>query len=159
VGIDPTAAMLAQCATRTALVARATGTALPLRARSVDVVWMSAVLHHVPDQAACAAEVQRVLRPGGHLLVRGLCPDRSRVAWLHPFPGAARARARFPTAERVVTTFTAGGLTARDAREVQDLRGITRGDAATWADGMRTADTLLTALTGEEIDAGIASLR
>src|SRR5262245_6292109 len=139
-GLDLSGAMLAECRTRFPSVAQGSAAAIRLRDCSVDVVWMSAVLHHLPDHAACAAEVRRVLRPGGHLLIRGFCPDRSRIAWLDHLPGAERARARFPTAARIDATFTAAGLVATDAREVEHVRGVTGADAAGWIDSMRGAD-------------------
>jgi SAM-dependent methyltransferase len=42
---------------------------LPLDHSSVDLVWCSEVLEHVPDTAHLLLEVRRVLRPGGRLLV------------------------------------------------------------------------------------------
>jgi SAM-dependent methyltransferase len=46
---------------------------LDLRSESVDVVLCHQVLHHVTDQAAVLAELRRVLRPGGLLLVAESC--------------------------------------------------------------------------------------
>ena len=43
------------------------------RASSVDVVLCHQVLHHVPDQRAVLAELHRVLRPDGVLLVAESC--------------------------------------------------------------------------------------
>jgi ubiquinone/menaquinone biosynthesis C-methylase UbiE len=42
---------------------------LPLEHRSVDLVWCTEVLEHVPDVGALLTEVRRVLRPEGRLLV------------------------------------------------------------------------------------------
>ena len=42
---------------------------LPLGHRSVDLVWCSEVLQHVPDTSHLLLEARRVLRPGGRLLV------------------------------------------------------------------------------------------
>ena len=42
---------------------------LPLEHGSVDLVWCSEVLEHVPDTAHVLLEVRRVLRTGGRLLV------------------------------------------------------------------------------------------
>ena len=45
-----------------------TGT-LPLEDASVDLVWCSEVLEHVPDTAGLLSEARRVLKTGGRLLV------------------------------------------------------------------------------------------
>src|SRR5215210_5093654 len=42
--------------------------AIPLEDGSVDLVWCSEVLEHVPDTAGLLSEVRRVLRTGGRLL-------------------------------------------------------------------------------------------
>lgn len=42
---------------------------LPLEDSSVDLVWCSEVLEHVPDTARLLSEIRRVLRTGGRLLV------------------------------------------------------------------------------------------
>ena len=162
IAVDPSEAMRGQAAERArpgVRVLAGSADALPVGPASVDVVWMSAVLHHVPDAARCAHEVRRVLRAGGHLLVRGYFPDRSRVPWLDWLPGAARARARFPTAGGAVRSFAAAGLEPRAAVEVPDARRYSREEAAAWIERMRDADSLLTALTPAEIDDGLAALR
>ncbi len=45
------------------------GGELPLEDASVDLVWSSEVLEHVPDTARTLSEARRVLRTGGRLLV------------------------------------------------------------------------------------------
>ncbi len=42
---------------------------IPLENSSVDLVWCSEVLEHVPDTAAFLSEARRVLRTGGRLLL------------------------------------------------------------------------------------------
>ena len=45
--------------------------ALPFADHSFDLVIGHAVLHHVPDVPAALAELRRVLRPGGRLVIAG----------------------------------------------------------------------------------------
>ncbi len=52
---------------------RADGIALPLRSGEVDLVVAFDVLEHIADDATAAAEIHRVLRPGGTLLVAVPC--------------------------------------------------------------------------------------
>lgn len=48
---------------------------LPFGDESTDAVIIVDALHHFPDRAACLAEVERVLCPGGVLVVREFDPD------------------------------------------------------------------------------------
>lgn len=48
-------------------------TALPLQDASVDFVIFSEVLEHLPDEHAALRELQRVLRPGGEIIVTVPC--------------------------------------------------------------------------------------
>ncbi len=50
--------------------------AIPLQTSSMDVVTCRAVLHHIADLDGLFAELQRILRPGGVLLVQ----DGTRLA-------------------------------------------------------------------------------
>lgn len=50
---------------------------LPLAHASVDLVWCSEVIEHVPDVGQLLAEARRVLAPGGRVLVT--TPDHGRI--------------------------------------------------------------------------------
>jgi sarcosine/dimethylglycine N-methyltransferase len=73
--VEPTERFRAACAALTERAGLAdavrtvdgTATALPLPDGSMDVAWMQAVAISVPDKAAMARELRRVLRPGGRL--------------------------------------------------------------------------------------------
>ena len=54
--------------------------AIPLEDASVDLVWCSEVLEHVPDTAALLSEARRVLRTGGRLLATTPSHDLPRRA-------------------------------------------------------------------------------
>jgi SAM-dependent methyltransferase len=72
VGIDVAARHLPRFRTALPLPAAAVvydGGCLPLRAAAADVVSCFAVLEHVADEEYTLAEIARVLRPGGTLLI------------------------------------------------------------------------------------------
>ena len=58
----------------------ARGDALPLPDGSLDAVFGNMYLHHTPDPAAAIAEITRVLRPGGRLVLTDL--DAHDQAWM-----------------------------------------------------------------------------
>jgi len=92
VGVEPSEAMLA--------VARAEaipdvewkqGTAeeIPLENGSVGLVFMSQVFHHLNQPQEALWEVNRVLTPGGCLVIRnGTQENNEETEWLHCFPKA-----------------------------------------------------------------------
>ena len=59
---------------------------LPFPDASLDGILLSAIVHHLPDPSRCAAEVFRVLRPGGRFMA--FDPNR-----LNPFMWLYRDRA------------------------------------------------------------------
>ncbi len=54
---------------------RGDATALPYEDASVDAVVLTAVLGEIPDREAALAEIRRVLKPGGRLVVGELFGD------------------------------------------------------------------------------------
>ena len=76
VEVDPVVA--AQAAARLPGIVLAPAEALPFADGSFDVVFSHEVIEHVTDDAAAAAEMARVLAPGGRIVL--FCPNR-----LYPF--------------------------------------------------------------------------
>lgn len=68
-GTDRNALRLARAATSGASLTRASLLALPYPDAAFDVVLCNHVLEHIPDCGAALAELRRVLRPGGLLIV------------------------------------------------------------------------------------------
>ena len=132
--------------------------ALPLRAHSVDVVWMSTSLHHFGDVRASLAEVRRVARPGGRVLVRTYAPGRTTVTWLEQFPGRAKWEGRFHTGDQLEKLFALHGF-----EPVADCDVLEASEpyeaSARWVARMRHADSILTALTDEDVAEGLRALR
>jgi SAM-dependent methyltransferase len=62
--------------------------AIPFTRGGFDAVWASQMLHHVRDLDAFARGIRHVLRPGGHLLLRGGFGEPQRIPLHRWFPGA-----------------------------------------------------------------------
>jgi ubiquinone/menaquinone biosynthesis C-methylase UbiE len=69
VGLDPAAAMLARAQRRGIAVVQGIAEALPFADRAFDYALMVVVLSFLDDAAAGLAEIRRVLRPGGALVI------------------------------------------------------------------------------------------
>jgi ubiquinone/menaquinone biosynthesis C-methylase UbiE len=98
---------------------------LPLEHASVDLVWCSEVLEHVPDTAHLLLEVRRVLRPGGRLLVT--VPDHPRVRTA--LKALTRFEAHFDPLGQHVRFYTRRSLSATlehaGFEDVRVRRGLT----------------------------------
>jgi SAM-dependent methyltransferase len=160
VALDPSLAMLAE-ARRIGLPGawpvNARGEWLPLRGDSVDVVWISAVFHHLTDPERCVRDLARALRgPGSVVLVRGLLADRELTSWHWLLPGIERAAARFPRLDEMIRLFSSAGFVHRGTEAVTEPP-VTGAQVATWVRRMRHADTLLVALGDDEIASALAT--
>src|SRR5690348_11685470 len=69
VGLDLSRGMLAPARARGLKVVQGSLTDVPLPAASFDLVYSMKVLAHVPPIEAAVAELSRLVRPGGHLLL------------------------------------------------------------------------------------------
>jgi demethylmenaquinone methyltransferase/2-methoxy-6-polyprenyl-1,4-benzoquinol methylase len=100
-GVDVSSAMLARAARRPPMGARfvrADALALPLVSASVDAATIAFGLRNVTDYAGCLAEMARVVRPGGRVVVleialpAGDLGARAAAAWFgHVVPLLGRA--------------------------------------------------------------------
>ena len=86
-GIDITPAMIAQARARQATMRLdnlewhvGNATALPFADGSFDRVTSRYAFHHMPDPAATLAEMKRVCRPGGRIVVIDATPDAAKQA-------------------------------------------------------------------------------
>lgn len=102
-----------------AALVQASGTALPLRDASVDLVCQNVVFSSIVDEPArraTAAEMQRVLRPGGWLLWYDAFRSRARDPHFRPVP-RAEVEALFPAVRWTWRTLTSDiGIAARVRR-------------------------------------------
>jgi SAM-dependent methyltransferase len=159
--VEPSAAMRAQIPRTPAIqVLEGDADALPLPDESADGAWLSLVLHHIPDLAAAAHEIRRVLRPGAPVLIRQGFPGRlDGVELVRWFPETARAVATYPSVEETCEAFAAAGF-HQDALE--QVRETYPGDLADFLDEVdtfRQADTTMRTLTEDEFLRGKDRLR
>ena len=78
VGLDLSRGMLGQARARGLRVVQGSITRIPLPAASFDLVYSMKVLAHVPPIEAAVAEMARLVRPGGHLLLEFYNPRSLR---------------------------------------------------------------------------------
>ena len=137
---------------------RAVAEDLPLGDRCVDVVWVSTALHHFADADGAVAEFFRVLRGGGRVLVRTYVPGRTKVSFAEEFPGRSKGLRRFHDEHQLVAMFAGRGFRLVDVTEVLEWTE-SYAASADWVSMMRHADSMLTALSDDEIATGLDVLR
>jgi ubiquinone/menaquinone biosynthesis C-methylase UbiE len=116
---------------------------------------MFLVLHHVVDRTAAAAEIRRVLRPGGRVLICGMFSDRiPDLLWHRYFPAAKLVEQQvFPTLGEVTDLFGMNIL------GVERVRVPVSPSLAAYTERLRLrAISTFEHLTSEEIDEGFAAL-
>ena len=123
IGIEPSRGMLTVGAgPKPANLAYVAGRAeyIPLRDKSCDLAWLSHVWHHIEDRHDCAAELRRILRPGGHALVRGTFGDQldGFPTLFHYWPAAHAICRQLPTVRQTVAVFEANGFVLTEQRRV-----------------------------------------
>jgi len=124
-GLDLSRGMLARAHARGLRVVQGSLTHIPLPDASVDLVYSMKVLAHVPPIRAAVAELARVTRPGGHLLLEFYNPRSLR--YVAKLLGGARPIADGTTDRDVYTRYdtaaTARGYLPPDV-EPLSLRGV-----------------------------------
>ena len=117
VGVDVVVPVLAEARRRSPSEVRyvaASGQRLPFRAATFGEVWSLGMVAHVPDLGTCAAEVMRVLRSGGLLLVTEAFWDGRRGP---RFAGVAPQPWRPLLAEDLASALLEAGMTHVSLKE------------------------------------------
>ena len=159
VGLDGSVAMLRERLRPAGLPLSYLGAdavALPLRTGTMDLALLSMVYHLLPSADAAIAELRRVIRPRGWVLLR--TPSRElldRVGFLPFFPEARVIdEARMPPRAQITESFTRGGFTAHAWRLVEQEFATTPGAALERV--RRRAFSTLQLISDEAFAAGLA---
>ncbi|MGA9400062.1 class I SAM-dependent methyltransferase [Haladaptatus sp.] len=111
--VDASSGMLAQAHARGLDCVRGDATRLPLDAESVDAVVISDALHHIGDAKATLSEVERVLRPGGVVIIREFNPATVRGRLLVRGEHLLGMRSSFFTPDELARILHAADLVPR----------------------------------------------
>lgn len=94
IGIDPSGKMLAEALHKGGVntdYRQADATEIPVDDESIDFAFLSMVMHHITNKYMAIREFNRVLRPGGRVVLRGCSTEQIHnypfVKW---FPGTVR---------------------------------------------------------------------
>src|SRR5262245_2812919 len=164
--LEPTEAMAGRARAKRqpgVQVIRARAESLPLASGSARAVWLSQVVHHIDDLPAAARELARVVRPGGHVLLRGELRDAAGVPEsgvtlniYRYFPEAERVARTFPGREQVLGTLGTAGF---DLIRLMPVAQPVASSLQALHDRFATrADSTLAASDDDAFAAGLASL-
>jgi ubiquinone/menaquinone biosynthesis C-methylase UbiE len=157
VGLDPVPELLALARARAlpnATFVEGDGTALEFPDGGFDLAGTHRTLHHVAQPDRVVAEMARVTRPGGHVLVVDqLAPDDAEAAAaLHEFETTRdRSHMRLLTDGELRQLFAANGLSLLRERQDEERRELSayldlagcEGEARTRAERLAAADPRL----------------
>ncbi len=162
-GVEPSAKMIERARAKHSDVRlrflEAPGEALPVDDSSIDMVFMSMVLHHLAEPAKVALECWRALRAGGHVCIRNAMADEiDSYPYLDVFPSIRTIIARqLLSRERLHGVFEPLGF-----KVVAD-EAVWHEIAPSWGAFAEKialrADSFVAQLPDTEFEAGVAALR
>jgi len=163
IGIDPSTKMLEQARRKQSdprsRYMSGQGESIPLPDRSVDLIFMSMIFHHLDNPASAVGECRRVLHDDGTALVRtGIRERISSYPYVEFFPQSRPILEEcLPTGTQVRETFERGGFSLISSQVVtQKIAESYEAYAEKLSAG---SDSVLARLTHEEFEAGMEALR
>jgi ubiquinone/menaquinone biosynthesis C-methylase UbiE len=161
-GVEPSAGMLAKAKSKQSKVIFKQGNAaeLPFENEYFDFVYMTDVIHHVPEIGAMFAEIDRVLKDGGRVCIvtqsHQQIENRPIVKY---FPGTAKVdKERYPDIDEIIVEAEGQGLKF-------DMNTILYEDELIELDEeylelvQKKGYSMLHLITDEEYDQGLKQLR
>jgi ubiquinone/menaquinone biosynthesis C-methylase UbiE len=164
VGVEPSTGMRTHAAVRHAhpdvRYVGGVADALPLADGVVAGAWLSTVVHQLPDVAAAAGEVRRVLTPGAPVMVRASFPGRhDEHEHFQRFPSALALASTWPRLGDVITAFEDAGFHLDAFERVREPSFDSYDELLALLPSMRRSDTALVGIPDDEWERGIARIR
>ncbi|MGW3793503.1 class I SAM-dependent methyltransferase [Micromonospora arida] len=155
VAVEPSAAMRERAVFQPVMPGSAED--IPCEDGSLDGVWLSTVIHHVPDLAAAAREIRRVLKPGAPVLIRSAFAGRHEaISLFRWFPEAVAVLDRYPSISDAEAAFATAAFTTVGCEPVSQVTAPSLAEAA--AGLHREAHTPLQLISDEEYAAGVVRM-
>ena len=127
---------------------------IPLPDASIDLAWLSNVVHHFDDIPQAARELRRVVTDA--VLIRGAFAASVVPTLFRFFPGARRVIESMPSLTDVIDAFERAGFRSFRNEHIEQLLAY---DLAEMIPRIRTrADTALELISDEEFEQGLAVL-
>ncbi|MBV9585863.1 MAG: class I SAM-dependent methyltransferase [Alphaproteobacteria bacterium] len=162
VAIEPSQKMLDQARRKLVsgaadMLQRAAAEALPLKDSYADFIFMSNIYHHLAEPALVAGECHRVLRHGGHVVIRNGTRE-SDFPQRHFFPAIQPLiDSQLPTRTDILANFTAAGFTAA----VHEI--VTQAIASDWRSFVEKSatrvDSFHARIADRDFERGMTALR
>ena len=159
-GAEPSDGMREKALAKGLDVRKGNHTKLPFEDNFFDFIYMTDVVHHVPDVAAMFAELRRVCKHGGLICI--LTESHEQLAtrfWVKHFPATVAAeRARYPDIPVLVAAAETAGLMLHKRVETDAPH-----EAVVSEDFVRLVEnkgyTMFRLITDAEYQTGLAALR
>jgi ubiquinone/menaquinone biosynthesis C-methylase UbiE len=113
-GIEPSEGMISKARQKNSQVSfkRATAEDIPFEADFFDFVYMTDVIHHIPDIRKMFAEIHRILKPQGKVCIATQSHQQIEKRPIAQFfPGTVRVdQERYPDIDEVIAAAQSGSL-------------------------------------------------
>jgi ubiquinone/menaquinone biosynthesis C-methylase UbiE len=160
-GIEPSEGMISKARQKNSQITfkQATAEDIPFEGNFFDFVFMTDVIHHIPDIRKMFSEIQRILKPGGKVCIVTQSHWQVEARPIAQFfPGTVRVdKQRYPDIDRIIAAAQFAGLT------YQKQETLFEGEAmAVGADFLelvrKKGYSMLHLLTEEEYQTGLSKL-
>lgn len=154
-GLDYSMGMIQQAKNQPAPLhlTRGTGTHLPLRSATFDLVYCVDAIHHFGDHHAFIAEAYRLLKPGGALAIIGHDPHQGSSNWyIYDYFDTVYYTdlRRYPSGQAVLKWMEQEGFRQIADKTVEHIQNVHIGDAVLKDPFLKHSATSQLALLKEE---------